>query len=90
MHDTTATLTGRQKKPRKSTPKLRDGVMKRGNTWSYVIRVNDPETGISKPKWVGGFATEEEAKAARDEGRVKGTARRVHRPKPRHRRRLPR
>jgi hypothetical protein len=28
-------------KPRKSTPKLRDGVMKRGNTWSYVIRVKD-------------------------------------------------
>jgi integrase len=45
--------------------------MKRGNTWSYVIRVKDPDTGISKPKWVGGFATEEEAKAARDEGRVK-------------------
>jgi integrase len=61
----------RPKEPRKCTPKLRDGVMKRGNTWSYVIRVKDPETGISKPKWVGGFATEEEAKAARDEGRVK-------------------
>ena len=36
-----------------------------------MIRVKDPDTGISKPKWVGGFATEEEAKAARDEGRVK-------------------
>jgi hypothetical protein len=58
------------KKPRKNTPRLRDGVMKRGNTWSYVIRVKDPETGISKPKWVGGFATEEEAKAARDQARV--------------------
>jgi integrase len=58
-------------KPRKKTPKLRDGVMKRGNTWSYVIRVKDPDTDISKPKWVGGFVTEEEAKAARDEGRVK-------------------
>jgi len=58
-------------KPRKKTPKLRDGVMKRGNTWSYVIRIKDPETGISKPKWVGGFATEDEAKAARDEGRIK-------------------
>ncbi|MBV9092456.1 MAG: site-specific integrase [Streptosporangiaceae bacterium] len=45
--------------------------MRRGNTWSYVIRVKDSETGISKPKWVGGFATEEEAKAARDESRVK-------------------
>lgn len=57
--------------PRKTTPKLRDGVMKRGRNWSYVIRVKDPETGISKPRWVGGFATEEAAKAARDEGRVK-------------------
>ena len=56
---------------RKNTPRLRDGVMKRGTTWSYVIRVKDPETGISKPKWVGGFATEEKAKAARDEGRIK-------------------
>ena len=56
---------------RKNTPRLRDGVMKRGTTWSYVIRVKDPETGISKPRWVGGFATEENAKAARDEARVK-------------------
>ncbi|WP_182905083.1 Arm DNA-binding domain-containing protein [Microbispora sp. H13382] len=43
--------------------------MKRGSTWSYVIRVKDPETGESKPKWVGGFAIEDEAKAARDEAR---------------------
>jgi hypothetical protein len=56
---------------RKNTPRLRDGVMKRDTTWSYVIRVKDPETGISKPRWVGGFATEEDAKAARDEARVK-------------------
>ena len=45
--------------------------MKRGATWSYVIRVKDTETGISKPRWVGGYATEQEAKAARDEARVK-------------------
>jgi integrase len=45
--------------------------MKRGTTWSYVIRVTDPETGLSKPKWVGGFATENDAKTARDEARVK-------------------
>lgn len=51
-------------------PPLRDGVVKRGSTWSYVIRVTDPRTGLSKPKWVGGFATEGEAKAARDEARV--------------------
>ena len=30
----------------------------------------DPETGRSRPKWVGGFATEDAAKAARDEARV--------------------
>jgi hypothetical protein len=45
-------------------PKLRDGVIKRGASWSYVIRVPDPTTGVSKPKWVGGFATEQDAKAA--------------------------
>lgn len=50
---------------------LRAGVTKRGSTWSYVIRVRDPETGLSKPRWVGGFATEKAAKAARDEARVK-------------------
>ena len=75
MPDTTtaapADQPGRRKNSRKNAPKLRDGVMKRGHTWSYVIRVNDSETGISKPKWVGGFASEEAAKAARDEGRVK-------------------
>jgi integrase len=50
-------------------PKMRDGVIKRGNTFSYVIRVTDA-SGVSKPHWVGGFATEAEAKAARDEARV--------------------
>ena len=50
--------------------KLRDGVIKRGATWAYVIRVPDPETGRSRPKWVGGFTTEVAAKAARDEARV--------------------
>jgi integrase len=61
----------RSKGPRQNAARLRDGVMKRGQTWSYVIRVKDPETGISKPKWVGGFATEQAAKAARDQARVK-------------------
>jgi integrase len=59
-----------RRKPPKNAPKLRDGVMKRGRTWSCVIRVKDPETGVSKPRWVGGFATEEAAKTARDESRV--------------------
>ncbi len=61
----------RSKGPRQNATRLRDGVMKRGQTWSYVIRVKDPETGVSKPKWVGGFATEQAAKAARDQARVK-------------------
>jgi integrase len=50
---------------------LKDGVMLRGTTWSYVIRVTDPASGRSKPRWVGGFRTEAEAKAARDEARVR-------------------
>lgn len=49
---------------------LRDGVMKRGQTWSYVIRVRDESTGQSRPKWVGGFPTEAAAKEARDLARV--------------------
>lgn len=49
---------------------VRDGVVKRGRSWSYVVRVKDPATGLSKPKWVGGFTSEVEAKAARDEARV--------------------
>ena len=36
--------------------------MKRGSAWSYVIRVKDPETGVSRPRWVGGFATEDDVK----------------------------
>jgi hypothetical protein len=52
-------------------PRLRDGVIKRGGSWSYVIRVPDPATGVTKPRWVGGFATEVDAKAARDEARVR-------------------
>jgi integrase len=52
-------------------PRLRDGVIKRGASWSYVIRVPDPATGVNKPRWVGGFATEGDAKAARDEARVR-------------------
>ena len=52
-------------------PRLRDGIIKRGGSWSYVIRVPDPDTGVSKPRWVGGFATEEAAKAARDEARIR-------------------
>lgn len=78
MPDTISTAPADEparRKPSKNPPRLRDGVIKRGRTWSYVIRVKDPEMGVSKPRWVGGFATEQEAKAARDEGRVQGPPR---------------
>src|SRR5215813_11376011 len=52
-------------------PRLCDGVIKRGGSWSYVIRVPDPATGATRPKWVGGFDTREAAKAARDEARIR-------------------
>jgi integrase len=55
--------------------RLKDGVMQRGSTWSFVIRVVDPETGRSRPRWVGGFATERDAKSARDDARVKARRR---------------
>ncbi len=50
--------------------KLRDGIVKRGTGWSYVVRVADPATGLTRPKWVGGFVSEDAAKAARDDARV--------------------
>ena len=31
------------KKDPSKRSKLRDGVMKRGSTWSYVVRVTDPK-----------------------------------------------
>lgn len=49
---------------------LRDGIMKRGKTWSYVVRVPDPGTGGTRPRWVGSFTSEAEAKAGRDAARV--------------------
>ncbi|MFC5730936.1 MULTISPECIES: tyrosine-type recombinase/integrase [Nocardioides] len=49
--------------------KMRNGLVKRGDTWSYVIRVPDPATGKTKPKWVGGFPNQRAAKEARDAAR---------------------
>lgn len=48
---------------------MRDGIVQRGKTWTYVVRERDPRTGTSKPRWVGGFATREAAKDARDAAR---------------------
>ena len=48
----------------------KDGIAKRGSSYSYIVRVKDPETGISKQKWISGFATKEEARSARDKART--------------------
>jgi integrase len=45
--------------------RMRGGVIKRGATWSYVVREKDPATGKTRPRWVGGFPTQKAAKAAR-------------------------
>src|SRR5687767_7048028 len=50
--------------------KMRNGVVKRGSSWSYVIWVEDLATAERKQKWRGGFATHAEAKAAREEALV--------------------
>jgi len=49
---------------------MKNGIVKRGSTYTYAIRVPDPKTGKKKPQWVGGFKTESEAKKARDKARV--------------------
>jgi len=37
---------------------MRDSVVKRGNTWSYVVDVGrDPVSGRRRQRWKGGFAT---------------------------------
>ena len=53
----------------KDGPTMKGGLVKRGDTWSYVVRVRDPLTGKKKARWVGGFATQREARAARDAAR---------------------
>jgi len=64
-----------EKEPKKKG--MKDGLVKRGNTWSYVVKVRDPRTGQKKNRWVGGFETRTAAKNARDDARAdanKGTA----------------
>lgn len=51
---------------------MRDGIIQRGKTWSYVVRERDPKTtktGKTKPRWVGGHPTKKAAKDARDAAR---------------------
>jgi integrase len=48
----------------------KDGLVKRGTKWAYVLRIPDPVTGKTKQKWIGGFDNEKDAKLARDKARV--------------------
>ena len=48
----------------------KDGLAKRGSKWSYIVRAQDPISGVTKQKWISGFKTKEEAKNARDLGRA--------------------
>jgi integrase len=52
------------------TERMRNGVVRRGSTWSFVVRERDPETGKTKPRWVGGFRTRKDAEKARDGARA--------------------
>src|SRR4051794_7932307 len=51
------------------TEKMRGGIIKRGKTYSYVVRERDAKTGKTRPRWVGGFRTRKDAEAARDSAR---------------------
>jgi integrase len=51
------------------TERMRNGIVKRGNTWSYVVRERDPQTGKTKPRWVGRCKTRKEAEEKRDAAR---------------------
>ena len=56
---------------------VKDGLTKRGSTWTYLVRVRDPLTGRMKNQWKGGFETRAEARTARNDARAasdKGTA----------------
>jgi integrase len=49
---------------------VKNGISFNGKTYSYVLRVPDPDTGATKPRWVSGFATEKQAKLERDKARI--------------------
>jgi integrase len=49
--------------------RMRNGIVKRGSTWSYVVRERDPQTGKTRPRWVGGCKTRKEAEGKRDAAR---------------------
>ena len=49
---------------------VKNGISFNGKTYSYVLRVPDPDTGKTKPRWVSGFSTEKQAKLERDKARI--------------------
>jgi len=58
-------MTGNRKKIT-----VKNGISFNGKTYSYVLRVPDPDTGATKPRWVSGFETEKQAKLERDKARI--------------------
>ena len=58
-------MTGNRKKIT-----VKNGISFNGKTYSYVLRVPDPATGATKPRWISGFATEKQAKLERDKARI--------------------
>ena len=54
----------------KAKRQVEDGLVFNGKNWAYVLRVPDPISGKTKPKWVGGYVDKKSAKLARDEARV--------------------
>lgn len=55
---------------KRKTITVKNGISYNGKSYSYVVRIPDPFTGKTKPKWVGGFTSEKIAKVARDKARV--------------------
>lgn len=49
--------------------KMKDGLVKRGEKWAYVVSEVDPDTGRKKPKWYSGFDSREDARVVRDAAR---------------------
>jgi integrase len=48
---------------------MKDGIIQRGASWSFVVRERDPQTGKTRPRWLGGFPTRTAARKARDGAR---------------------
>lgn len=54
---------------------MSDGLVLRGKTWSYVIRVQDPATGKTKPKWISKDAAGHALTSKKDATRARNKAR---------------